>query len=203
MSGQDQALSFLYLIGILALVGSSLLVRRIPIAQGLKMFAAWAIIFAAVFAAFTVKDDLKALGGRVLAEVRGEDTKVVQAGETLRIRKGDDGHFRVDGLVNGEKVRFLIDSGATRIAIPADIAERAGIKPTGSFPQLVQTANGVTTMQRGRIERLKVGTIDREGLAIWISNSGPDDDDEGVLGMNFLNSLSSWGVEGEWLVLRP
>ena len=199
MSGEDQALGFVYALVLLVLIGSSLMVRRIPMGQAMKMFSAWMLIFAAAFVAFTVKDDLKALGGRVLAEIRGEDATVVQAGETLRIKLGQDGHFSVDGIVNGEKIRFLVDSGATLTAISADAAERAGIKPSSSFPTLVQTANGMTSMKRGRIERLVVGTIERKDVKIWIS----DDSDMNVLGMNFLSSLSSWGVEGQWLVLRP
>ena len=199
MSGEDQALGFIYSALLLVLVGSALLARRIPIGQAMKMFVAWGLIFFAAFVAFTVKDDLMALGRRVLAEVRGEDTKVVQAGETLRIRQGDDGHFHVHGLVNGQRVRFLIDSGATLTAIGANVADRAGVEPTGRFPILVNTANGVASMKRGRIERLVVGTITRNDVAIWIS----EDDDMNVLGMNFLSSLSSWGVEGQWLVLKP
>lgn len=199
MSGEDQALGFVYALVLLVLIGSSLMVRRIPMGQAMKMFSAWMLIFAAAFVAFTVKDDLKALGGRVLAEIRGEDATVVQAGETLRIKLGQDGHFSVDGIVNGEKIRFLVDSGATLTAISADAAERAGIKPSSSFPTLVQTANGMTSMKRGRIERLVVGTIERKDVKIWIS----DDSDMNVLGMNFLSSLSSWGVEGQWLVLKP
>jgi aspartyl protease family protein len=199
VNGEDQALSFVYALVLLMLVGSALLVRRIPMGQALKMFSAWALIFVAAFVAFTVKDDLKALGGRVLQEVRGGGNVVVEAGEALRIKQGDDGHFRVDGIVNGERIRFLIDSGATLTAISAGSAQRAGIEPSGGFPTLVSTANGVTSMKRGRIERIVVGSIERKDLAIWIS----EDDDMNVLGMNFLSSLSSWGVEGQWLVLKP
>ena len=45
MNDGDQAVHFLYLIGLLVLVGSAFMVRRIPIAQGLKMFVAWVLIF--------------------------------------------------------------------------------------------------------------------------------------------------------------
>ena len=47
MNDGDQALSFVYLVGLLVLVVSALLVRRIPIGQGLKMFAGWVLIFLA------------------------------------------------------------------------------------------------------------------------------------------------------------
>jgi aspartyl protease family protein len=193
----DQALSFVYLIGILVLVASGLMVRRIPLGQGLKMFAGWVLIFLAAFAAFTLKDDFMALGKRVLAESRGEG-QVIAVGKALRIRKSMDGHFWVNGELNGHKVRFLVDSGATVTSISARTAAASDIA-TGGFPVMVQTANGVVQAKRGRVERLKVGTIERGNMAVHVSDSFGDTD---VLGMNFLSSLSSWGVEGQWLVLK-
>ncbi|HEX6374314.1 MAG TPA: TIGR02281 family clan AA aspartic protease [Allosphingosinicella sp.] len=199
MSDGDQALSFVYLVGVLVLVVSALMVRRIPIGQGLKMFAGWVLIFLAAFVAFTLKDDFMALGKRVLAESRGEG-EVVAIGRELRIRKAMDGHFWVNGELNGHKVRFLVDSGATITSISSRTAQLADIAPTSSIPALVQTANGVVPVQRARAERLKVGSIERRDLAVHVSEAfGPMN----VLGMNFLSSLSSWGVEGQWLVLKP
>ena len=198
MNDGDQAVSFLYLLGVLVLVVSALMVRRIPIGQGLKMFAGWVLIFLAAFVAFTLKDDFMALGKRVMAEGRGEG-QVVEAGRELRIRKSLDGHFWVNGELNGHKVRFLVDSGATTTSISSDIAAAADIVPSG-LPAVVQTANGTVQVGRARAERLKVGTIERRNLAVHVSEAfGPMN----VLGMNFLSSLSGWGVEGQWLVLRP
>ena len=198
MNDGDQALSFVYLIGLLVIVASALMVRRIPIGQGLKMFAGWVLIFLAAFVAFTLKDDFMALGKRVLAESRGEG-EVVAVGKELRIRKSMDGHFWVNGELNGKKVRFLVDSGATVTSISTDTAALADVTP-GGFPTLVQTANGVVQVRRARAERLKVGTIERSNLAVHVSEAfGPMN----VLGMNFLSSLSAWGVEGQWLVLKP
>lgn len=199
MSDGDQAVSFLYLIGILVLVVSALMVRRIPLGQGLKMFAGWVLIFLAAFVAFALKDDFMALGKRVIAESGGQG-QVVAVGKELRIRKSMDGHFWVNAELNGKSVRFLVDSGATVTSISTDTAARAGIEHGGGLPAVVQTANGTVRVQRGRAERLKVGTIERSDLAVHVSEAfGPMN----VLGMNFLSSLSAWGVEGQWLVLKP
>ena len=199
MNDGDQALTFVYLVGVLVLVTSALLVRRITFGQGLKMFAGWVLIFLAAFVAFTLKDDFMALGKRVLAESRGEGA-VVAVGRELRIRKAMDGHFWVNGELNGHKVRFLVDSGATVTSISSATARLADIEPGSGLPAVVQTANGTVSVQRARAERLKVGSIERRDLAVHVSEAfGPMN----VLGMNFLSSLSSWGVEGQWLVLRP
>ena len=198
MNEGDQAVHVLYLIGVLVLVASSLLVRRIPIAQGLKMLAAWVMIFAAAFVIFTMKDDFVALWNRVVLETRGG---VVQEerGQELRVRRAPDGHFWVDAELNGERVRFLVDSGATTTSISRDVAERAGIEPSKGFPAMVRTANGIVAVERGRAETLKVGNIERRDVAVHISEAFGD---MNVIGMNFLSSLSGWRVEGRTLILR-
>ncbi|MFL6844792.1 MAG: TIGR02281 family clan AA aspartic protease [Allosphingosinicella sp.] len=199
MNDGDQALSFVYLVGVLILVVSALLVRRIPLGQGLKMFAGWVLIFLAAFVAFALRDDFAALGRRVMSEVRGEGEAVGQ-GRELRIRKALDGHFWVNAELNGRRVRFLVDSGATVTSISTETARLAHVPVGDGFPVLVETANGMVTAQSARAERLRVGTIERRDLALQVSEAFGTTN---VLGMNFLSSLSGWGVEGEWLVLKP
>lgn len=197
MNSGDQAVHFLYLVGVLVLVVSALAVRRIPIAQGLKMFVGWVLIFGAAFVVFTLKDEFVALGNRVLLETRGGVVQETQGGE-IRIRQAPDGHFWVDAEVNGEEVRFLVDSGATTTSISSDTARRVGVEPGGG-QALVQTANGVVAVQRGRAERVSVGPIERSDVAVHISDAFGD---MNVIGMNFLSTLSGWGVEGRTLVLK-
>ncbi|MDT9597660.1 retropepsin-like aspartic protease family protein [Sphingosinicella rhizophila] len=199
MSDGDQAIHFIYLIGVMVLVASALAVRRIPMAAGLKMAAMWLLIFAALFAVFALKDDFAALGDRIVAEGRG-DGAVVQAGENLRIRQAEDGHFWADAEINGEQVRFLIDSGATTTSISTETARRAGIDIRGGLSAMVQTANGMVTVRRGRADRISLGSIERRDMAVHVSDAFGE---MNVLGMNFLSSLSGWGVEGRWLILRP
>jgi aspartyl protease family protein len=193
----DQAVHFLYLIGVLVLVSSALAVRRIPIAQGLKMFIGWVLIFGAAFVIFTLKDEFAALGNRVLLETRGGVVEETKGGE-IRIRQAQDGHFWITAEVNGEEVRFLVDSGATTTSMSSDTARRVGVAPGGGRA-LVQTANGVVAVQRGRAASLKVGSIERRDVAVHISDAFGD---MNVIGMNFLSTLSGWGVEGRTLVLR-
>jgi aspartyl protease family protein len=102
-------------------------------------------------------------------------------------------------------VRFLVDSGATTTSISAETARRAGIEPSSGIPAIVRTANGTITVQRGRAERLAIGHIVRDDLAVHISEGFGETN---VLGMNFLSSLSGWGVEGQRagrgrLILKP
>ncbi len=200
MSDGDQVVSLLYLLGVMVLVGSALMVRRIPLASGLKMFVGWVLIFGAAFVIFTFRHEFSSLGNRLLLEVRGgvEETSTAKGG-TIRIRQASDGHFWVDAQVNGQTVRFLIDSGATTTSLSRATAQRVGIAMSGGMGTIVQTANGMVMVERGRAGTLKVGPIVRSDVAVHVSEAFGD---MNVLGMNFLSSLSGWAVEGRSLVLR-
>lgn len=193
----DESANLIYVLLLLMLVGSALFARRIPLGQGLKMALGWILIFFIAFAVFTLRGDFRLFGNRLAAEWNGG---VVDQGGTLRIQQSSDGHFWIDGQVNGETVRFLVDSGATVTSISGDTARRVGVEASGGLPVMVQTANGTVTAERARVERLDVGTINRENFPVHVSDAFGDTN---VIGMNFLSSLSGWGVENGWLVLRP
>ena len=201
MSDPDRALNFLYLLGVLVLVVSALAARRIPLGRTLKMALAWLLIFATGFLILAAKDDL---GDRIqrLWRQDGASDKTGAAADqpqSVRIRKSPDGHFWVYGRINGERMLFLVDSGATVTSLSVDAAERAGVDYRSEFPTLVDTANGVVPARRGRARTLAVGAIVRRDMAVQVAEQFGDTN---VLGMNFLSSLSSWGVEGPWLVLK-
>ena len=194
MSG-DTAPHALYLALLLMLVGSSLIGMRMPIGKVLKMVLAWVAIFGVAFILFAFRDDFGKLGSRLRAEATGAP---IEDGQELRIPIAEDGHFWVEAQVNGQRARFLVDSGASVTTISNETARTAGVsRTTRSMP--VETANGSVTMTRGTAERFQVGPISRSGFTLNINSR----DSVNVLGMNFLSSLDGWRVEGNYLVLRP
>jgi aspartyl protease family protein len=190
----DLMLGTVYIVMALVLVVSALMSRREPLAKMATMALAWIAIFAAGFVIFTFRDDL----GWVVERLRSEATGApVQEGREIRIPMAIDGHFWVDAKVNGEDVKFLVDSGATMTTIGSKTAERVGVANSGARDQLVRTGAGIIRVSSARADSLDIGTIHRSDIAMHIT----DDDELNVLGMNFLSSLSRWGVEGRWLVL--
>ncbi len=190
----DTMLGGLYLLMAAMLVLGTLMTRREPAAKMLTMALAWVAIFGAGFVLFAFRDNLGWVGQRLRAEAVG--TPVEQGRET-RIPMAIDGHFWVDAMVNGQKVRFLVDSGATMTTIDRATAQRAGVPVSPERDQFVRTGNGIIRVSTGRANEVQVGSIKREDVGLQIA----DNDDLNVLGMNFLSSLSRWGVEGRWLVL--
>jgi aspartyl protease family protein len=192
----DLMLGGVYILMALMLVAGSLMARREPAMRMLTMALAWIGIFAAGFVLFTFRDNFGWVTQRLKAEALG--TPVVQGHET-RIPMAIDGHFWVDARLNGEKVKFLVDSGATMTTVDRATADKAGVEITGRRDQYVRTGNGIIRVSSGRARSLEVGGIERKDVGLQVA----DNDDLNVLGMNFLSSLSRWGVEGRWLVMVP
>jgi aspartyl protease family protein len=192
----DLMLGGVYLLMALMLVLGALMTRREPIAKLLTMALAWVAIFAAGFVLFTFRDDFGWVVQRLRAEATGQP---VAQGQEIRIPMAIDGHFWIGGELNGVRVKFLVDSGATMTTIGRDTAERAGVQVSARPDQIVRTGNGLIRVSRGRAESLTIGPIERRDIAMHVA----DNADLNVLGMNFLSSLQRWGVEGRWLVLVP
>jgi len=196
MSGDDIARTTAIVL-MIVLVGSSLAARRIPMGQFAKMAAAWIGIFLIVFIGFTYRGEIMGVGQRLRAEIDPAAAITAPDG-SLRIRKAEDGHFWVRGQVNGKDVDFLIDSGATTIALSPDVVKAAGIAPSDRRGE-VDTAAGPVTIEVVRIDRLVVGPFERERIEAM---TAPEFRQTNVLGMNWLSGFASWGVEGDWLILR-
>jgi aspartyl protease family protein len=192
----DVMLGGLYILMAIMLVLGGLMARREPLAKLATMALAWIAIFAGGFVLFTFRDDLGWVAQRLRAEATGAP---VRQGETIRIPMAIDGHFWVDGQINGHDVKFLVDSGATMTTIGSETAARANVAVSPGRDQLVRTGNGVVLVSSGYADRLAIGTIERDGMRLHVAQG----EDLNVLGMNFLSSLERWGVEGRWLVLQP
>jgi aspartyl protease family protein len=192
----DLMLGGVYILMAVMLVLGSLMSRREPAAKLITMALAWIAIFAAGFVLFTFRDDFGWVAQRLKAEAVGTP---VQEGRETRIPMAIDGHFGVEARLNGQNVKFVVDSGATMTTIDRDTAARAGVAVSPRRDQFVRTGNGIIRVSSGRADEIDIGGITRHDVGLQIA----DNDDLNVLGMNFLSSLQSWGVQGRWLVLVP
>jgi len=190
----DLMLGGVYILMAIMLVLGSLMARREPLAKLVTMAFAWIVIFAAGFVLFTFRDDFGYLAQRLKAEAIGTP---VSEGQETRIPMAIDGHFWVHAKLNGRDVKFLVDSGATMTTIDRDTANSAGIQVSPKADEFVRTGNGIIRVSSGQADELTVGHIVRHDVGLQVA----DNDDLNVLGMNFLSSLSRWGVEGRWLIL--
>lgn len=97
--------------------------------RSLRHLTVWLLIGTAVFLAVLAWQD------------RARRPQLRTDGGAIELRRGPDGHFHWPGRVQGVAVDFLVDTGATRTALPRALAERAGLRAEGRAQS--STAGGV------------------------------------------------------------
>lgn len=123
---------------------------------------------------------------------------VATASSELTLTRSRDGHYYADGEINGRAVRFLLDTGATQIALSPKLANTIGLSPGRAVT--LQTAAGPATGYVTRLSRVRLGTIEMRDLGAVISEGMSSE--SVLLGMNFLKHLEII-QRGDQLTLRP
>jgi len=123
---------------------------------------------------------------------RGEDGSRVVVLERNRF-----GHYVTQGSINGQPVTFMLDTGATMVAIPAHLARRLHIEQ--GRPMQFQTANGMARGHAANLEEVGVGGIVLRDVAAGITQGLQGD--EVLLGMSFLKHIE-FTQRGDTLTLR-
>lgn len=108
-----------------------------------------------------------------------------QGQKEIVLERNRYGHYVATGKINGQSVEFLLDTGATLVAIPEHIARQLNLKKGRAFQS--QTANGTSQSYTTMIDTLALGAIVMTNVPASIS-SGMEFD-EILLGMSFLKHL--------------
>lgn len=198
-TGDDQASLFLRL-GMVVLV-STVLLRGLHGSprQYLKYAAIWTSIIAVLALGYAYRAELMQIPQR-LQLAFNVGTPVTVGERTLVVPQGEDGHYVVDGLINGKRVRFMVDTGATETVLsPAD-ARRLGVPvDTLTYGYESETANGKGYSAAYDATSLEVGAIRLEGFRVMV-NKAPMSGS--LLGMSFLKRLEAFEFRDRQLILK-
>jgi len=124
-------------------------------------------------------------------------SRAASTGNSVTLKADARGHFLADGQVNGGSVRFLVDTGATTVALPAADARRLGIDYRKGQRGTVQTAGGPTAAYKVTLDTVRVGDIAINAVDAVVIEAGLP---FALLGMSFLNR-TEMKREGETMVL--
>ena len=104
--------------------------------------------------------------------------------QSVTLKRGLDGHYRAEALINNQKVDVLIDTGATGVAISQAIADKLGLKSIDAVR--TNTANGDSIGYMVRLNSVKVGGVEAQNVAAMIA---PGLDGDVLLGMSYLGRM--------------
>ena len=127
---------------------------------------------------------------------------VGQAGlRSLNIPRDARGHFLTEGRIDGQRIGFMVDTGASVVALNETSAARFGLRPArGEFNATVSTANGTIKAARTRLARVEIGgLVVRDVDAMVLPDAALS---ENLLGLSFLSKLKRFEYANGQMVLE-
>lgn len=122
-----------------------------------------------------------------------------QVGTQITILRDNDSHFRLKGTINNIPVTFLLDTGASSVAVSDELANRAGLDPKAQLT--AETANGSAVGYFTVIDTIVLGTVELNNVnAVIVPNMSSD---QALLGMNVLRRFQINQTENTMVLTVP
>lgn len=191
--------NFTYLILVLVMLASGLFSRRdLNFSKVLKYLAAWSGIVLVAVALYAYRFEFADFKLRILGALNPSKAQVSKDGE-LVINLADDGHFYLDTKINGESIRFMIDTGASDITLNSADAKKLGIDPKNlKFTKAYQTANGTSWGALVTLDEIEVAGVKFRNVGASVNGSKMG---TSLLGMSFLRQFKKYEFYRDRLVL--
>ena len=167
------------------------------------------LIFAAILAGLgtfmaQIADKLTpapAAATTVAKQVADVETPAPSSARSLNIPRDARGHFETEGRINGQRLGFMVDTGASVVALNESSAARFGLYPTpGQYTASVTTANGTIKAARTRLAMIDIGGLVVRDVDAMVL---PDEAlSENLLGLSFLSRLKRFEYANGQMVLE-
>ena len=130
-----------------------------------------------------------------------QSAAVQTGGRNLIIPRDARGHFQTEGRIDGQRIEFMVDTGASVVALNERSAARFGVRPSrNDYNALVSTANGTIKAARTRLAMVEVGGIVVRDVDAMVL---PDEAlSENLLGLSFLSKLKRFEYAKGQLILE-
>ena len=187
----DSRIRLFYLATLLVfVVGLFFWGQRRNVGRSLRDLLIWGLIFAMAGIAYGFRDVLR---GELLPSA------MVASGDTIELRRASDGHFHATLSVNGQRVRFMVDTGASDVVLSRRDAVRVGIDPDAlAYLGTARTANGSVPTATVRLGLVKLGDFADTDVRASVTQGGLD---SSLLGMSYLDRFSSIQITGDTMRL--
>ena len=163
--------------------------------EAAKALAGWLAITLVILAGYAYRFELSGIGNRIAGSVVPGLTLFGSGGE-VTVSRAADGHFQFTMLANGQSLRVMLDTGASSVVLRAEDAALMGIRLQDSdYTTTVRTANGRTQSAPVTLKTLEIGNIREQNVRALVAKPGLLG--ENLLGMTFLERLSSYEVRGD------
>ena len=165
----------------------------------IKYISIWAIIALIVIIGYSYRYELNNIKEKVARElIPGSSTHKAKYG-SITLTQAQDGHFYLNTIINGQKIKFLVDTGASDIALSLSDAKKIGINlKKVKFNKIYHTANGKAYGASITLKHLIVNNVKFKRVSASVMSSEMS---ISLLGMTFLNRLKKYEFKNNNLIL--
>lgn len=158
----------------------------------------WIGILLVIIIGYAFRFELNYVSQRVIAVLVPSYSWVNTHGEIVTHRNSD-GHFYIDAFVNGVKIRFMVDTGASDVALTTKDAKKLNFDLSAmKFTKTYSTANGVSKAAYVELDNIKLGDSNFRKVGAHVGMGGLD---ISLLGMSVLERFKSFRIERDTLIL--
>jgi len=197
---QHQTGQLVPLLLILVVIAGGAFSRRRKLGEMLANLVVWGGVLAVAIVGYTYRFELMQIGARVTSELRpGVAVVDITQGNAV-FRRSLTGSFKVNAQINNAPIRLIFDTGASAVVLTQKDAVASSIDISQlRYTIAVQTANGTGRAAAIMLKSISVGDIERKNIRAFVAE--PEALQTSLLGMTFLETLSSYAVRNDALIL--
>jgi aspartyl protease family protein len=188
----ETLMNVVYSVVVISALIVSIFNSKVPFKQLLKSAGTWVLIIGVLLIGFSYKSDIRKVYNKVYANLI-PGNYITTGDKQVIVYANQYGHYYVNTIVQGVKIDFLIDTGATTVSLTRSDAEKLGINLNQlNYSQKVSTANGMALSAPIKLDYIQINDIIVNDVSASV---GSDDGlEKSLLGMSFLNKLKLFQV---------
>jgi aspartyl protease family protein len=164
-----------------------------------KQLLAWIIIFLIICVGYAFKFELNYLSQRVLSVLIPSYSWVDSQGRIV-ISRGSDSHFYINAIVNGIMIKFMVDTGASDVALTLNDAKKLKLDLSKlNYNKTYSTANGIITGASIRLDSMEIGAGIFKNVEAHLGSGNLD---VSLLGMSVLERFKVFKIDRDMLILE-
>jgi len=195
----DMILRAIFLIALILFLMYGYSARKRLNNQALHSVLLWLVIFSILIVLYAFRFELESFKTRILTVLIPAYSWTNEQGQ-LVIARNQNGHFYLNAYTkNHDKIKFLVDTGASDIALTKEDAIKLGFNPDKlNYTRQYSTANGVSFAAPVRIPELTIGKRTFYNLEAHVASGGLD---ISLLGMSLIENFSDFKITKDMLLL--
>lgn len=158
----------------------------------------WLGIFLVIIVGYAFRFELNYASQRVASVLLPSHNWTNEQGEMV-INRNSDGHFYINAVINGINIKFMIDTGASDVALTSSDAKKLNFDLSRlNYNRTYSTANGLSKAAEVKLDNIKIGSWTFQNVKAHVSSG---ESDISLLGMSLLERFKGFKIDRDMLIL--